>query len=142
MMRTFFRLSIFAAALCIIPTANATAADGGIVPSYTMEEIYERAAALKQALSKDKIPNDRTAQLELAVKAAEFRGYVAGILDLQAAYPKLVECSKRNSFGLIAARTAGMVTSVPLDRGGVPGYVVLLSIYFACDESNWTKKKE
>ncbi|MEQ1741035.1 MAG: hypothetical protein ABL869_00815 [Candidatus Nitrotoga sp.] len=137
-MRTFFRLSIFAGALCVISTAYAT----GIVPSYTMEEIYERAAALKQALSKDKIPNDPTALLELAVKAAEFRGYVAGILDSQAADPKLVECSKRNSIGLIAARTAGMVTSVPLDRGRHPGYNILLSIYFACDESSWTKKNK
>ncbi|CAG9933403.1 hypothetical protein [Candidatus Nitrotoga arctica] len=141
-MRTFFRLSIFAGALCVISTAYATAADDGIVPSYTMEEIYERAAALKQVLSKDKTPNDPTALLELAMKAAEFRGYVAGILDLQAAYPKLVECSKRNSIGLIAARTAGMVTSVPLDRGGHPSYNILLSIYFACDESNWTKKNK
>ena len=140
-MCTIFRFSIFVLTCCFSLVGYVDAAENRIVPSYTMEELHERAAALKQLLSKDKIPDDHLGLLDLATKAAEFRGYVAGTLDQQdLTEANLVECTKRNTLSVITARTANVLTSVPLNRGGVAGLAVLLAIHSACDESNWKKK--
>lgn len=99
-----------------------------------MEEIYERARALKKVLSKD-FPEDSVALLDLSIKAAEFSGYVAGTIDQQEFDEhRLVECSHRNTLTVIAGRTAAVLTSIPLDRSKPAGLAVLLAIHYACDD--------
>ena len=140
-MSIIFRFSILVLAYNLSLVGLVDAAENRIVPSYTMEALYERATTLKRLLSQDNLPNEHLALLDLAAKAAEFRGYVAGTLDQQdLTETDLVECSRRNTLSVITARAANVITSVPLDRDGTAGLTVLLAIHYACDESNWKKK--
>jgi len=125
-------ISLFAAGV-----AYAQAADRAW--SYTMEELYDRASAYKQIVQR-KVPKEPEAQLETSLKAAEFKGYVAGILD-KATDATIRDCTKRLTVTLIAARAASAITSVPLNRAGHPSGHIHLAIYFACDESQWEISK-
>ena len=110
--------------------------------SYTMEEMYQRATAYKLA-AQGKSPEEPAGQLETLLKAHEFRGYVAGILDAAQTtkHQEYQECARRLPVSTITARAASAITSVPLDRTYVANLAVLLAIVFACDEAQWSKPK-
>lgn len=130
--------TIFASCLAILLSSvtSVALADSKkhIISSYSMEEIYERAFALKKILSKD-FPSDNIALIDLSTKAAEFHGYVAGTIDQQELDDKdLVECTHQNTVTAIAGRAAAVLSSIPLDRSKPPGLGVLLAIHYACQD--------
>lgn len=108
--------------------------------SYTMEEMYDRAASYK-LVAEGTVPKDTKGMMEAAVKAAEFKGYVAATLD-NGNTDRHDACAKRLPVDVIARRTAILITSTPLDRSQVAAAVISLTILYACDESSWRKPTE
>jgi len=110
--------------------------------SYTMEEMYDRATAYK-LVAQDKLPKDHPGQLEILLKAHEFKGYVAASLDIAQTteHQEYQECGKRLPVNTIAIRAASVITSIPLDRTLWAMAAVLTAILYACDEAKWPKSK-
>lgn len=113
------------------------------VPSYTAEQLRQNAISFL-AVRERKQP----LQTETVVRATEFKGYVAGILDARTGAfdpkdpdPKLSECVRRKPVSDIAHRAAVLITTQPLDRS-MPAPVKLgISLYLACDDSLCTSSK-
>lgn len=110
--------------------------------SYTMDEMYDRATAYKLVVQ-DKLPKDHPGQLEILLKAHEFKGYVAASLDIAQTteHQEYQECAKRLPVNTIAIRAASVITSVPLNRTHLAMVGVLTAILYACDEAKWPKPK-
>jgi len=106
--------------------------------SYTMEEMYQMAIYFKQIGHAQKVDDI----LEAGLKAAEFRGYIAALLDdSNNQNPKVTECARKYSVNEIAMRTAIVLTSNPLDRSALSVIAVRVALQFACDESTWKKTR-
>jgi hypothetical protein len=109
-------------------------ANDRVVPPYTMEEVYERAGALIHLAKRVNLPKDNGALTEFEIKAAEFRGYVAGILDGMEFDADLQRCSKNNQLTTIALETAIVLSSLPIRRDREPKVAVSMSLQYGCDE--------
>jgi cytochrome c oxidase assembly factor CtaG len=105
--------------------------------SYTMQEMYEMATYFKQIRTGKEL--DDTTKY---VKAAEFKGYVAAILDSTSNTNQiLIACAKKYPVNDIAMRTAITLTSNPLDRTQMSAIAINVAVRFACDDSFWVKEK-
>jgi hypothetical protein len=98
-----------------------------------MEEVYERAGALIHLAKRVNLPKDTGTLRELEVKAAEFRGYVAGILDGIEVDADLLKCSKSYPLASIAAETANVLSSLPIRRDRDPRVAISMSLQYGCD---------
>src|SRR5690606_9907261 len=97
-------------AFCTVSAVVDAQADD-FVQTYTPEQFREMAIYYKQILEGKEFET-----VEPALKAMEFKGYVAGALDNRERDSKLNECARRNTLAVIAARTASVFASTPLDR--------------------------
>lgn len=105
--------------------------------SYTMEEMYQMATFFKNIRSEKGLED-----VSQYLKASEFKGYVAAILDNSTNQDKtLTECARKYPVNDIAMRTAIVITSNPLDRSQMSAITVHVAIRFACEESTWKKNK-
>ena len=99
--------------LLISGVLNSYASDK--VGSYTIEDMYQMASYYIDVSRGKKLSNTND-----YIKAGEFRGYVASMLDnsnyLLAPDNYLDECKKNNSVNAVALRTATAINEVPLDR--------------------------
>lgn len=101
--------------------------------SYSMEEMYQMATYFRSIREGKELDG-----IDKYLKATEFKGYVASVLDNSENYN---ECTKKHPVNDIVGRTALVITSNPLDRSNIAALNVLLGLFFACDESNWNKDK-
>lgn len=113
------------------------------VPSYTPEQLRENATSFLAVRERK-----QSLTAEIRIRAAEFKGYVAGALDARTgefdrkgADPKLSECVRRKPVEVIAHRTAVGITSQPLNRSLPAPANLGISLYLACDDSMWTSAK-
>ena len=105
--------------------------------SYTMQEMYEMATYFKQIRTGKELDD-----ITKYVKAAEFKGYVAAILDNTSNDDQsLVACARKYPVNDIAMRTAITLTSNPLDRSQMSAIAIHVAVRFACDDSVWKKEK-
>lgn len=104
------------------------------VETYTPEQFREMALYYKQILDGKEFET-----AEPTLKAMEFKGYVAGALDNRERNSNLNECVRRNTLAIIAARTASVYASTPLDRGIPAATTFWVALHFACDEETWKK---
>jgi hypothetical protein len=99
--------------------------------SYTMQDMYERAQSLKIVVEKKKLPTEMEALVETSMKAAEFKGYVAALLDTgEDATDK--DCAKVLPVNDLAYRTAALMTRDPLDRSRLAVVKVLITLRYIC----------
>jgi hypothetical protein len=102
--------------------------------SYTMQEVYERAESLKTLVEKKNVPSETPALIEASIKAGEFKGYIAAILDNSSKENKsLRECAKVLPLNDIAYRAAVLTTRDPLDRSHNAAVSIHLSLRLICD---------
>jgi len=134
-------LRIVFLAVSLFPAPLALSLD--TVPSYTPEQLRENAASFLAVREKKKSVTTQT-----AVRATEFNGYVAGMLDArtgafnaQDSDPKLGKCVRRKPVADIAYRAAVVITSKPLNRSLPASTNLALSLYLACEDSLWTSGK-
>lgn len=120
-------------------SSHAFAEKTDIVQSYTMEETYEMAELYKSMSTNKPLGDSNYIDY---VKAGQFRGYVAALLDSSINTNKMiVDCAKRRSLNFIAYRVAKLITMDPLDRSRLPITSMLISVMYACDDSKWTTNK-
>jgi hypothetical protein len=106
--------------------------------SYTAEEIYDRADAYKR-IGQDRASREQLAFIKDAIKAAEFKGYVAHALDEGNRIKTFNDCARRLTLSDITRRAAAVLTSTPLDRASNAAVEVATAILFGCDDSNFKK---
>lgn len=97
--------------------------------SYSMEEMYQMASYFRAIREGKDLEGS-----EQYIRAAEFKGYISASLDYSNDFNL---CAKSHSVNDIAMRTALVITSNPLDRSNISAINVIVSLHFACDESNW-----
>jgi len=93
--------------------------------SYTAEEMYQMATSFKS------IQEGKELSASEVLKASEFKGYIASILDNSNDYD---DCARKLPVNIIAGRTAIVITSVPLDRSDIAVLEVLGGLSFACEK--------
>ncbi len=114
-------------------TTSAAGENQPFVHSYTMEEMYGMALSFRKIRQGEELEG-----IQEYMKAAEFRGYVAAVLDASSSqHNEISRCARRMPVNDIAYRTAVMMTSSELDRAALSPIYLNMAIQFACDESNW-----
>ena len=101
--------------------------------SYTNTEMYQMATNFRKIRAGKELKD-----IKDYLKASEFKGYVAAILDDSNKYNK---CTRKHVVNDIALRAAVMITSIPLNRSGIAATRVHIAVLYACDEKIWKKKK-
>lgn len=121
-------LALLPLGMLLLNTALASEDAPAAVYSYTMEEMYEMADSLKSIQD-----GENLSTIEY-MAAAEFKGYVAAVMDSVAGNDVLLSnCARQNRIGNIAARAARLMTSVPLDRSQNAAISVHTALRFVCD---------
>ena len=124
---------IYTIILLVVIIVPSQASENKKVFSYSMEEMYQRATYFRQMREgKDLDSADKY------LKAAEFKGYIASLLDYSEDYN---QCAIKYPVNDIAMRTAIIISSNPLNRSNIASINVLVGLSFACDESKWNKWK-
>ena len=123
-------------AIGIINLASATER-GARVWSYTPEEMRNAARAYV-AMRNSPDPND----FESILKAGEFKGYIAGLIDMHASKDQAIEaCARRLSVNDLAGRSALLISAAPLDRSSLAVAATLVALRMSCDDKNFLDGK-
>lgn len=106
--------------------------------SYTVQNMYEQAEAFK-AVQKTP-PSEANELIRVAIKAGEFKGYVAAILD-NASYDDktLKDCARFNTLNKIAYQSAQLITSMPFDRSQNAALHMHTMIRLVCESMTSSK---
>lgn len=130
-------MKTFVLAACVALLAQSCEADDQ--PSlFTAEQMRESAGYIGRLQKRQKLDNS-----EQYLQAAEFRGYLWGVLDgAEQSDTKLTECARRIDSGVLLSRVAYIVSEVlPLNRSVRAHLTITMAILAACDEKTWTPKK-
>lgn len=115
--------------------------------SYTAEEMYERAQAFR-ALRERKDKRDTTSEmlLERAMYAAEFKGYIAAVLDSalldkRDEHKEVRECASILRVNDMTYHAAVLITGGPLDRSVNAALGAYVAMRMVCREAIKRKRQ-
>lgn len=126
MVRIFLRRATLVA--CVLMSPVITASEDGW--SYSVKEMYQMATYYRQAQEGKELRGIKSQFL-----AREFRGYIAGLFDMQ----DNKECARKHSRDEIIFRAAVIATQDSSDNEKTK-FNVRYALFLACDDSTWKKE--